>query len=177
MKLELAEMLLQKKGIRGRAGEVAEIAGLVSVGTGRRYPMTMVSVMWRVPRSTVYAQQAAQRSDARIGSERHDHEVGRGRSPLAPGAKRGPRTLLDDAALLEEIRAVLQASRFCTEGHRKVHARLRPRGICVGKKRVLRLMRAHRLLAPPSLIRCTASCYHETQQPTPQRQIEQGSAT
>jgi putative transposase len=34
------------------------------------------------------------------------------------------------------------------EGHRKVRARLRMRGIRVGKKRVLRLMRENGLLAP-----------------------------
>jgi hypothetical protein len=34
-------------------------------------------------------------------------------------AKRGPRTPLDDAELLTEIRAVLTASPFCSEGHRK----------------------------------------------------------
>jgi transposase InsO family protein len=55
---------------------------------------------------------------------------------------------VDDATLLVAIRAVLAESPFCTEGHRKVRARLRPRGIRVGKKRVLRVMREHRLLAP-----------------------------
>ncbi len=63
-------------------------------------------------------------------------------------ARRGPRTLVSDAVLLEGIRAVLKASAFHTEGHRKVRVRLRPRGIYVGKNRVLRLMRQHRLLAP-----------------------------
>ncbi|MCH7716016.1 MAG: IS3 family transposase [Gemmatimonadetes bacterium] len=81
-------------------------------------------------RSTVYAQR------------------GQARRPARTPQKRGPRTLVSDAVLLEEIRAVLAASRFCTEGHRKVRARLRPLGIRVGKARVLRLMRAHRLLAP-----------------------------
>jgi transposase InsO family protein len=55
---------------------------------------------------------------------------------------------VDDATVLSEIRAVLKASRFCTEGHRKVRARLRFRGIRVGKHRVLRLMRQANLLAP-----------------------------
>jgi transposase InsO family protein len=55
---------------------------------------------------------------------------------------------VDDAALLAEIRGVLAASPFHTEGHRKVRVRLRARGIRVGKARVLRLMREGRLLAP-----------------------------
>ena len=62
--------------------------------------------------------------------------------------KRGPKTKLTDAELLEEIRAVLKESDFLGEGHRKVRARLRPKGIYVGKNRVLRLMRENGLLAP-----------------------------
>ena len=119
-----------KGGVRGRAGEVEEVAGLVSAGTGRWYPVTMVCAVWCVPRSTVYTQR------------------GQARRPAWKPQKRGPRTLVSDAVLLEEIRAVLKASAFHTEGHRKVRVRLRPRGIYVGKNRVLRLMRQHRLLAP-----------------------------
>jgi putative transposase len=47
-----------------------------------------------------------------------------------------------------EIRAVLAACPFHSEGHRKVHFRLRAQGIRVGRKRVLRLMGEHRLLVP-----------------------------
>jgi len=50
--------------------------------------------------------------------------------------------------VLAAIRAVLTASPFHTEGHRKVRVRLRPHGIHAGKHRVLRLMREGRLLAP-----------------------------
>ena len=98
MQLELAEMLLEKKGVRGRAGEVEEVAGLVSAGTGRRYPVTMVCAVWCVPRSTVYTQR------------------GQARRPAWKPQKRGPRTLVSDAVLLEEIRAVLKASAFHTGG-------------------------------------------------------------
>ena len=62
--------------------------------------------------------------------------------------KRGPKTELSDEALVEEIRQVLEESDFLGEGHRKVRVRLRPKGIWVGKNRVLRLMRENRLLAP-----------------------------
>ena len=54
-----------------------------------------------------------------------------------------------DVDLLAAIRAVLAASPFHGEGHRKVWARLRAMdGIRVSRKRVLRLMREHSLLSP-----------------------------
>jgi putative transposase len=82
------------------------------------------------PRSTVYA--------------RRD-----GGGEPAPAAKRGPKTALSDEELLEAIRAVIKGSPFAGEGHRKVAARLRrEKGIGVGRKRVLRLMRGAGLLAP-----------------------------
>lgn len=124
---------------------------MVSPGVGRRYPLSLVCMEWRVARSSVYARRLVRQGEkcgTRIGSQSHDLEGGRGEGTLVRGAKRGPRTALDDAALLAEIRAVLAQSPFCTEGHRKVRVRLRPRGIRVGKNRVLRLMREHRLLAP-----------------------------
>ena len=49
---------------------------------------------------------------------------------------------------MEEIRQVLKESDFLGEGHRKVRARLRAKGIGVGKNRVLRLMRENGLMAP-----------------------------
>jgi transposase InsO family protein len=68
---------------------------------------------------------------------------------LAPAGKRGPKTALSDAALLELIQADLKASPFQGEGHRKVWARLRVRdGVKVGRRRVLRLMRENNLLSP-----------------------------
>jgi putative transposase len=55
---------------------------------------------------------------------------------------------MPDAALVDAIRAVLTASPFHGEGHRKVWARLRVAGLRTSKRRVLRLMREHGLLAP-----------------------------
>jgi len=62
--------------------------------------------------------------------------------------RRGPKTEWSDAALLEKIRAVLAASPFYGEGHRKVWARLRFQQVRTSKARVLRLMREAQLLAP-----------------------------
>jgi len=104
--------------------------GVRSPGTGRRYPLTPVCHAYRLPRSTVYA---AARPAAR------------------PAGKRGPRTRVADAELLGAIRAVLAACPFHGEGYRKVRARLAHRGLAVGGKRVLRLLRQHDLLAPRRL--------------------------
>jgi putative transposase len=84
--------------------------------------------VWRVSRATV-----------------HRHL-----SPSRPKPVRrpGPVGPIADAGLLEAIRAVLSASPFHGEGHRKVWARLRVAGLRTSKRRVLRLMREHGLLAP-----------------------------
>src|SRR5437660_4173734 len=105
--------------------------GGVSPSTGRRYPLTMVCAVFRVARSTVYAAPAP-RSAAALG-------------------KRGPQTATSDAALVVAIRAVLAATPFHGEGYRKVRARLAHRRLPVGRKRVLRLMPQHQLLAPRRL--------------------------
>ena len=103
----------------------------MSPGTGRLYPLTMICEVWRVGRSTVYAARDREESGGPAGLK-----------------KRGPKTKLSDEELVEEIRQVLKESDFLGEGHRKVRARLRAKGIGVGKNRVLRLMRENGLLAP-----------------------------
>jgi putative transposase len=104
----------------------------VSPATGRRYPLTLICQVWRVPRSSVYA--------ARLAAP--------AATPAPPGKKRGPKTTVGDAELVEAIRVVLALSPFHGEGYRKIRARLAHRGLAVGGKRVLRLMRLHQLLAP-----------------------------
>jgi hypothetical protein len=106
--------------------------GRVSPGTQRPYPLTMVCEVYRVPRSSVYAVRALA-------------------GPPTPGNKPGPKTQHSDAEVVEAIRAVLTACPFHGEGYRKVRARLAPRGLHLGGKRVLRLMRSHGLLAPRRL--------------------------
>jgi hypothetical protein len=60
-----------------------------------------------------------------------------------------------DEALTTEIRAVLAASPFHGEGHRKVWARWRFAGSRTSLRRVLRLMRQNDLLAPGRVARRT----------------------
>ncbi len=106
--------------------------GRVSPRTGQPYPLTMLCAVSRVPRSSVYA------------------ATGPRSTPETPG-KRGPKTEIPDAELVVEIRAILAATPFHGEGYRKVRARLAHRGVAVGGKRVLRLMRDAHLLAPRRL--------------------------
>ena len=60
----------------------------------------------------------------------------------------GPIGPTPDDALVEAIRELLAASPFHGERYRKVWARLRFKGVRTSKRQVLRLMRAHQLLAP-----------------------------
>jgi putative transposase len=101
-----------------------------SPSTQRRYGLARVCRMWELARSTVYLAQARQTA------------------PAALREKRGPKTPWSDAELVEKIRAVLAASLFLGEGHRKVWARLRWQEVRTSKARVLRLMREANLLAP-----------------------------
>jgi putative transposase len=103
-----------------------------SPSTSRHYPLTMICQVWRMARSSVYA--AAMPAAA---------------AP-APG-KRGPKTQVSDADQVAAIRGILRETPFHGEGYRKVRARLAHRGLAVGGKRVLRVMRQHQLLAPRRL--------------------------
>ena len=96
----------------------------------KTYGIQRVCRTWRLSRATVQRCKAAEGVPAPV-----------------PG-KRGPRTTLDDQALLAEVHGVLDASPFVGEGYRKVWARLRQqRGIRTSMRRVLRIMREHGLLA------------------------------
>jgi len=100
----------------------------VSPSTGRPYGLARVCRAWRVARATVYRHRAPPRAE--------------------PPRRPGPVGPMPDTALVEAIRAVLAASPFHGEGHRKVWARLRHAGVRTSKRRVLRLMGEHGLLAP-----------------------------
>jgi transposase InsO family protein len=68
---------------------------------------------------------------------------------------------MSDSELLGEIGDVLARSPFVGEGHRKVWARLRRRGVRTSRKRVLRLTRRAGLLAPTARVRKRAQRLHD----------------
>lgn len=106
------------------------MSAAISPSTGRSYGVQRVCRVWAVARSTFYA--AAERT-----------------APHRVVTRRGPVPPVDEASLLAAIQADLAQSPFQGEGHRKVWARLRyGRGLAVGRNRVLRVMREHRLLSP-----------------------------
>jgi len=100
-----------------------------SPSTGRKYGRARVLAIWGLVRSTFYSRQK------------------RARHPVAP-QRRGPKTDYTDAELLDRIRAILTASLFHGEGHRKIWARLRVQDVRTSKPRVLRLLRENQLLSP-----------------------------
>jgi putative transposase len=99
----------------------------VSLATGRAYGLQRVTRIWGVSRATVY---------------RH-------RRPAAAVARKRPGPLgpMSDEALVTAIRQLLTDSPFHGEGYRKLWARLRFVGIRTSRRRVLRLMCEHGLLA------------------------------
>ena len=99
-----------------------------SPSSGTPYGLARVCRIWRTSRATVYRHRSSALAD--------------------PPARRGPSGPMPDAALVGAIRAVLSDSPFHGEGHRKIWARLRIAGVRTSKRRVLRLMREHGLLAP-----------------------------
>ena len=104
------------------------MSGATSPSGGRPYGLARVCRVWRAARSTVYRRRTLPRA--------------------APPRRPGPTGPMPDAELADAIRGVLAASPFHGEGHRKVWARLRQGGVRTSKRRVLRLMGAHDLLAP-----------------------------
>ena len=98
-----------------------------SPSAGRIYGLERVTRIWGVARATIY---------------RHRH-----RAEAAQHRKPGPLGAMADQDLAGAIRQLLADSPFHGEGYRKLWARLRFAGVRASRRRVLRLMRGHGLLA------------------------------
>jgi putative transposase len=123
--------------------EVEEISRTTSPSTHKVYSLRRVCQVWRLPRSTFYAQRQ------------------RTWQPDCPRQRPGPLGPCADEMLVEHIRTVLTNSPFPGEGYRKVWARLRYAGIRTSKRRVLRLMRQYGLLAPHRRGRSPGPRHHD----------------
>lgn len=99
-----------------------------SPSTHLKYGVEMVCKVWRFPRSSFYHAQKRSKKTTK---------------------NRGKRPIISDDVLLKAIREDIAKSPFQGEGHRKIHARLkRFKYLNMGRNRVLKLMREHKLLSP-----------------------------
>jgi putative transposase len=99
----------------------------VSPSTAQVYGLLRVTRLWGVSRATLYRH----RRPTKVVERKHP----------------GPLGAMADEDLVVAIRQLLTDSPFHGEGHRKLWARLRFAGIRTSRRRVLRLMRTHGLLA------------------------------
>jgi transposase InsO family protein len=99
----------------------------VSPSTDQVYGLQRVTRIWGVSRATIYRHR------------RCSHDIAR--------RKPGPLGAMPDEDLVRAIRQLLTDSPFHGEGYRKLWARLRFAGIRTSRRRVLRLLREHGLLA------------------------------
>jgi putative transposase len=103
---------------------------------GKLYGVARVCRVWKIPRTSLYAARKRQATDGATNAR----------------LKRGPKTLLSDQDVADQIREIQLATErdlgWHGEGYRKAWARLQSRGVRISKRRVLRVMRVHGLLAP-----------------------------
>ena len=125
----------------------------VSPSVGKVYGLQRVTRLWGVSRATIY---------------RHRQE------PVAR-KRPGPIGAMSDEDLVRAIRQLLTDSPFHGEGYRKLWARLRFAGIRTSRRRVLRLMREHRLLAHQRAGRPRGSRAHDGTIATDQVDLMWGS--
>src|SRR3954447_24970288 len=121
--------------------EVEAMSRRVSPSTDQVYGLQRVTRIWGVSRATVY---------------RHRH-----RSEAIERRRPGPLGAMTDEELVRAIRRLLQDSPFHGEGYRKLWARLRFAGIRTSRRRVLRLIREHGLLAHQRVGRPRGSRAHD----------------
>ena len=107
------------------------MSAVILISTGKSYGVSRLCRVWGRSRASVY---------------RDLHPA-----PPEPPVRRcpGPQGPMTDVDLVEAISRVITNSPFYGEGHRKVWAHLRYKGIRTSKARVLRLMRENGLCAKP----------------------------
>jgi len=99
----------------------------ISPVTDRPYGLKRVCEVWGISRAFIYKKL---------------------KTPEKSPHKRGIKPIVEEPELLEYIKEDILKSPFKGEGHRKVHARLKRKGLKVGRNRVLNIMQANQLLSP-----------------------------
>ena len=102
----------------------------LSPSANRPYGISRVCRVWKRPRGSFL--------------RRRQREV----AGCPPARRRGPQGACSDADLLAHIRDAIDGSHFSGEGYRKIHARLRMRGVRTSQRRVRRIIAENGLQAP-----------------------------
>lgn len=117
-----------------------------SSSANRPFGVARVCRAWEIARSTFY-------------------DWRRRQADGTPASRRGPKPIVPDQALAEEIREIHAGlERDCGirgEGYRKTHARLRDAGVRTSRRRVLRVMRENALLSPTRVGRARGPRVHD----------------
>lgn len=108
------------------------MSAIESPSAQRPYGLARVCRVWRLPRSSAQLLRHRRRSPV----------------PIDAPPRRGPKTALSDREILDAVRDAIADSPWVGEGHRKMWAYLRSKGIRTRRDRVLRIMRENGLLAP-----------------------------
>ncbi len=108
------------------------MSAVISISTGKAYGVSRVCQVWGLSRASVYRDLQPASTNA------------------TPRCRPGPQGPMSDEELTREIRQVITDSRFHGEGHHKIWARPRYKGIIgTSQARALRLMRENGLCAKP----------------------------
>lgn len=107
LKAKLGEVMIERELLREK---IAAMSAAVSPSSGRPHGLAVVCWVWNISRATLYRRRAPMEVKPAF----------RRRSPTGP---------MPDAELVGRIRAIISASPFHGEGHRKVWARLRVAGV------------------------------------------------
>lgn len=106
--------------------EVEALADACSISTKKRFGIKLICELSKQNRST------------------HYYVPGK---VLKLPEKRGPKVKVSDDAVLAHAQRLLTECPFLGEGYRKLFSRMRWEGICVGKDRLLRILKENNLLS------------------------------
>ena len=113
--------------------------GAISPAVNKKYPDRMILKIANISSASWYGKPASKNK----------------------GFKPGPKPIVSDDKLLDEINKEIQDPVFHSEGYKKVHARIRNRQIICGKNRVHKLMSENNLLVSNRAVNNGSSREHD----------------